>query len=378
MPNNKNHKDQGVWKELENGSYLTIQRYTQDKALDFGTKDNNQVVIQRRNIRSQNLEINQTAYHEKYGYVVLERDNNVQAKIDMGSNLDLSQLPNSWECIILNKTDQKIDQQLKSEEPKKVNIQASEFTFLIQIETVCTIENQVTIQKHKVHIKDPILSLIQPMKKLYLCELEGFYLEKELDFSKTFIQEQIKNNQQIVLHGIRTDKNLDGDQTKFFQRFQNCEKQGGWGYYGVMDGIKILCQKSIIFYGVGIFEQSDTDSPKPFTLEYKYSIIDQYGSDIYESNLIIEDVQYSSIDVNEFHFFKYKFKKFPKGIKVQAGQTIQYRQKVSMSKMFYSITGIEYDKIQNPDMDIFKLGNAESSQTTVSKGLIPGFLYQLY
>ncbi|CDW91605.1 UNKNOWN [Stylonychia lemnae] len=254
----------------------------------------------------------------------------------MGPSFDLSGLPNTWECIVQNKTDEKIDQQLKNEEPKRVNIKASELNFQIQLETLCIIENQVTIQKHRVNIKDPILSLIHPIKKLYLCKLSAFLFEKELELSNTFIKEQIQNNQKIVLHGVKTDKNLDGDQTRFFQRFKTCTPDGGWGCNGsIMDGIKILCHKSVMFQGVAIFEESDTDTPKPFTLSYQYSLIDQFGNDIYQSELIKEEVKYSSTDVNEVHFFKYKFKTFPKGIKVEEGQTICYQQQTSMEQYGY-------------------------------------------
>ncbi|CDW78594.1 UNKNOWN [Stylonychia lemnae] len=376
------NSNQYVWTELETGNFITVQRLINHKTLvsgEQGINETKQEFISRKKIQSQNLEINQTAYHKKHGYVILERDNNVQAKIDMGSNIDLTKLPNTWECVVLNASDQKIDQQQKIEEPKKVNIKASELNFLIQIETVCTIENQVTIQKHKVNIKDPILSLIQPMRKLYLSKLSAFLFEKELDLNKTFIQEQIDNNQKIVLHGVRTDQSLEAEQSKFFQRFTSCNREGGWGQYGDMDGIKILCYKSIMFQGVGIFEESNTDQPEPFTLSYKYSLIDQFGSDIYKSELIKEEVKYSSADVNELHFFKYKFKTFPKGIKVEAGQTIYYQQLTSLPQTYYSDSGLEYEMIQNPDMGIFKLKNGENSEssTSVSDGLIPGFLYQL-
>ncbi|CDW87715.1 UNKNOWN [Stylonychia lemnae] len=221
----------------------------------------------------------------------------------MGPNFDQSELPNTWECIVFNTTDQKIDQQLKNEEPKKVTIKANELDFQIQLDTVCIIDNQVTTQKHKVNIKDPIKSLIHPMKKLYLSKLSGFLFEKELELGNTFIQEQIYSNQKIVMHGVRTDKNLDGDLTRFFQRFETCSPEGGWEYYGVMDGIKLLCHRSLVFKG----------------------------------------------------------------------------QQTSMAQTFYSDQGLDYDRIQNPDMGIFKLQNYEEDQSfsTISGGVIPGFLYQL-
>ncbi|CDW72401.1 UNKNOWN [Stylonychia lemnae] len=182
------------------------------------------------------------------------------------------------------------------------------------------------------------------------------------------------------MYGVRTDQYLDGDQIRFFQRFQTCKPEGGWEYYGLMDGIKILCHESILFKGVGIFASSKTDSPEPFTLTYRYQLIDQYGDEIYQSELIEEEVQYQSNDINELHFFKYIFKTFPKGIKVEKGQTFCYQQQTSMAKTFYSDSGREYESIQNQDMGIFNLKNYEVGQSycTISCGVIPGFLYQFY
>jgi hypothetical protein len=80
------------------------------------------------------------------------------------------------------------------------------------------------------------------------------------------------------------------------------------------------------------------------------------------------------------HIIHHKFKNFPKGIPVKAGERFVIEHWViGCERMYYSETGADFLNHPNEDKGLFTVEKSELSEnsTSVNRGIIPGIIYAL-
>ncbi|CDW80418.1 UNKNOWN [Stylonychia lemnae] len=390
----KNYFDKNkVWKISEEEDFVLGLRYhdslnKKDHHLKISKDWKDKKIIRkfRSEVHSKEFKPGMMAFHTKYRYILLSKDNNIeiQANQNQISDQDNLSLQNTWQCKVYKSDayyqDEDIaedDSTYKYKEHEVVNILLSELIFQFEIETICLIEHQYSAQKHRVRIQDSLSSIIKTFEKLHDCQFQSFFKGRLVSEYNSFAQENIGPGDQILLNGSRNSN--DQSQLKFFQRFKNVVTDLIWNLSeDEWSAIQIKSKVDFYFCGIGIFERYE-EPPEKFNLRYSYQIYDINDDLMFDSEIYEELVIYNKEDINELHFYKYKFKRFPNGIFIEAGQTLQFMQIVDFQFSYFSSSGADYSTIQNPDMDIFQLtvSNLDDDNTTVEEGLIPGFLYRL-
>lgn len=270
----------------------------------------------------------------------------------------------------------------KKEKEEKVDLfQKDNIKCMMYIEACLILEkHRVEVVKMRVNVEETIENFLHSIEMLHSVKCLAVVDGRQLNANNAFYNENIIEGTKILLFGVVSAINMLSciSDVKFFRRFETIRANDSW-YVGEgrWDALQFTPSKNIRVYGTGLFEKHPSGGS--FELGYKY-IIFEGDNEVFKSEVFKEDIEPPPREEIKDHIIEYRFKNFPDGIEVKAGQKYNFCMWMKGTEhCFYTESGGQYRNVQNPDMDLFTVENSDlsSNSTTSSRGIIPGILYAI-